>query len=204
MARPVSQSTRFCNMFKAILADKGEKLPASLYRFALEWALVTVNRGQTPFEIDARASLEHNNKGWRKCHANFGGSLADWIETGMKKYHKRLGECLTERQLFSAAKMTPMYWRQFGPTLELMLSRYQEVYGNVSRETVNEATLLALPCPDDEVIEAETIEVTPEAMRMPPATREIICSNCGSISLVKYADRCNECGERYLSTLYIG
>lgn len=208
MARPVSAATKLNAMYKAILADKGTKLPLSLYRFALEWALVTVNRGQTPYEHEAKECLEQNGKGWRKCHARFGSSLADWIECGMKKYGKKLGNCLTERQLFSAQKMTPMYWRQFGPTLPLMLSRYQEVYGSVSQNVVNEAELLSLPCPDDddeaEIVEV-TPEVTPEAMRMPPATREIICSNCGSISLVKYADRCNECGERYLASLqYIG
>lgn len=214
MARPVSVATKLCSMYRRILADKGTTLPQTLYQFALEWAILVVNNGQTPDEKAANRTLYTNGKGWRSCHATHtdrygrikdgkGVYLAKYIETGAKKYGNKLGGCLSGTWVETANKTVACYWRQYGPTLELMLTRYQETYGNVSQNVVNEAELLALPCPADDD-EAEIVEVTPETMRMPPATREIICSNCGSISLVKYADRCNECGERYLSTLYIG
>lgn len=212
MARPVSAVSKLSSMYRRILADKGTTLPQTLYQFALEWAIVVVNNGQTPDEKQANRTLYTNGKGWRACHATHtdkygrikdgkGVYLAKYIENGIRAYGNRLGGCLSGTWIETANKTVACYWRQFGPTLTLMLSRYQETYGNVAN-VVNEAELLSLPCPDDDnddVIEAETPVVTAEVFQLPPSSREVTCKNCGCVAVVKFVERCNECGILYAS-----
>ena len=204
MARPVSAATKSIELFAKILASKGEIGGIELYRFALEWAILVVDSGQTPDEHESRDVVYQNKKGWRYCHRKSGPYMADWIRNGTTKYGRKPGQCLSGVWVDKAAKAAKCYWRQWGPTAPQMLVSFARIYG-IERARQAENAFLALPAPElDNDIEADIVEVTPEAMRMPPSTREIVCGNCGSVTLVRYARECNECGERYLSTLYIG
>jgi hypothetical protein len=64
---------------------------------AVARALVVLNNRQTNAEQSMEATVEHNNRGFRPCHARMGTSMA--------KFYERNGY-LTEKQI--------AYWRKTG------------------------------------------------------------------------------------------
>lgn len=84
---------------------------------ALEKAILTINARQTPDERGALVTKYENGRGWNARDAQFGGSLAEWIERGMAPrseggFGKKLGTCLTPNQRGGALRMVRKYWRQ--------------------------------------------------------------------------------------------
>ena len=200
MSRPVSAASKSIELFAKILASRGDIGGIELYRFALEWAILVVDSGQTPDEHEMKETIYQNKVGWRHCHRKSGPYMADWIRNGTKSYGRKPGQCLSGTWVDKAAKAAKCYWRQWGPTCPQMLASFARIYG-IERAQQAETAFLALPAPKFDDDEPETVEVTPEKFQMPPSSREIVCGNCGSVAMVRYARECNECGERYLASL---
>lgn len=84
---------------------------------ALERAILAIEARQTPDERGAGITRHENGRGWNQRDASFGGSLAQWIEKGLRPrqeggFGKAPGTCLTPRQREGALRMVRKYWRQ--------------------------------------------------------------------------------------------
>lgn len=70
---------------------------------AVELALLGLLSRQTSTEQHTSTTIESNGRGFNYRHAEFGTSLAKWVQSGRR---------LTSRQLSAARPMVCHYWRQ--------------------------------------------------------------------------------------------
>lgn len=84
----------------------------------LELAILKIYSYQTADEQESDSTTESNGRGFNAFHAEFGSSLARWIEKGVKDYGKREGETLTVGQAKAARKMMKRYAGQILRAIE--------------------------------------------------------------------------------------
>lgn len=77
---------------------------------AVELALLGLLARQTSTEQHTSTTIESNGRGFNYRHAEFGTSLAKWVQSGRR---------LTSRQLTAARPMVCHYWRQVAQMSEV-------------------------------------------------------------------------------------
>ena len=81
-------------------------------QLAVERAILRIHSFQTADEQQSGVTKHLNGMGWNGYDAEFGTSLARWIENGIGRYRKPLGQTLTTRQLPMARKLAIKYSKQ--------------------------------------------------------------------------------------------
>jgi len=174
MARPMSEATKMTAYYKAALTklksnEEIQEYPG-LTKFLLEFAILTVWRGQTPDEKEVKAALENNNKGFRKSDAGFGSYLAEYITRNMNN-GRRLGTIITDGYVHKALSLIYKYWRQYGPYFLVAFNKYKTLNGYVTSPSASSdeavVNIPLLPSYDDGECDDEPVPETQAVQQKP-------------------------------------
>ena len=75
----------------------------------LERGILAIWRYQTDYEKNAETTLENNGVGFNGCDAHFLTEMANWINNGVRRFGKEIGQCLTPKQAAVAGRKMRKY-----------------------------------------------------------------------------------------------